>query len=93
MSIIVLDPTYGGGVAPFALSPRLATLKGKTVGVISNGKKGTGRLFEALRSQLIAQAGVAEVILRVKSNYSAPAEAEIMADAENWDAAFTGIGD
>lgn len=92
MSIEFLDPTYGGGAPDFALAPRLDSLEGKTVGVISNGKKGSGRLFAALREQLMA-AGAADVVLRVKSNYSGPADDDIVEDAKSWDAAFTGIGD
>ncbi len=92
MSIEVLDPTYGGGAAAFALAPRLGTLKGKTVGVISNGKRGTRPYFAALERMLLKE-GAARVVLHTKSNYSAPADAHIMAEVPEWDAAFVGIGD
>ncbi|MCA8929292.1 MAG: hypothetical protein KDC18_14590 [Alphaproteobacteria bacterium] len=92
MTIEVLDPTYGGGAAAFALAPRLGSLEGKTVGVISNGKRGTRPYFAALERMLLEQ-GAARVVLRTKSNYSAPADAPIMAEAADWDAAFVGIGD
>jgi hypothetical protein len=91
MAIEVLDPTYGGGAAAFALAARLDTLRGRTVGIVSNGKRGTRPFFAALEQQL-ALAG-ASVVWHTKSNYSAPAEAAIMADAGRWDAAFAGIGD
>ena len=93
MNIEVLDPTYGGGAAAFALAGRLETLRGKTVGIISNGKKGTKPFFAALEKELREAVGVAQVVLLTKGNYSAPAEQEIMAQAATWDAAFTGIGD
>lgn len=93
MSIEVLDPTYGGGGRAFQRAPRLPSLQGKTVGLISNGKKGTVRFFAALERELIQTHGAAQVILRTKSNYSAPADAPIMEEARGWDAAFTGIGD
>jgi hypothetical protein len=92
MSIEVLDPTYGGGTAAFALAPRLDSLKGKTVAVISNGKRGTRPYFAALEQMLLEQ-GAARVVTHIKSNYSAPADAHIMAEASQWDAAFVGIGD
>jgi hypothetical protein len=92
MSFEVLDPTYGGGTAAFALAPRLGSWDGKTVGVISNGKRGTRPYFAALERVLLEQ-GVGRVVVRTKSNYSAPADAHIMAEAANWDAAFVGIGD
>ncbi len=68
------------------------SLKGKTVGIISNGKKGTRPYFTALEKYL-QQAGAARVVWHTKANYSAPAEASITADIQNWDAAFAGIGD
>jgi len=37
--------------------------------------------------------GVAEVVRRIKSNYSAPADKYIVEEAENWDAVVAGIGD
>ena len=92
MSIEVLDPTYGGGAAAFALAPSLDSLKGKTVAVISNGKRGTRPYFAALEQMLLEQ-GAARVVTHIKSNYSAPADAHIMAEASQWDAAFVGIGD
>ena len=91
MTLEVLDPTYGGGANAFALAGRLDTLKGKTVGIISNGKRGTRPFFDSLENYLAAEG--ATVVLHTKSNYSAPAEAPIVADIKNWDAAFTGIGD
>ena len=37
--------------------------------------------------------GVAEVIVRVKSNYSAPADPAIVAEISRWDAVISGLGD
>ena len=37
--------------------------------------------------------GVAKVVSRTKSNYSAPADAPIVAEIRNWDAVISGIGD
>ena len=93
MGIQVLDPTYGGGGAAFQLAPRLPALAGKTVGLISNGKRGTRPFFDALERQLLEEHGVKAVDLRVKGNYSAPVEAAILAEVGHWDAAFAGIGD
>ena len=92
MSIEVLDPTYGEGATAFALAGRVPSLEGKTVGIISNGKKGTRPYFASLEKYL-EEAGAAKIVWHTKSNYSAPAEASITADVENWDAAFVGIGD
>ena len=93
MVLQVLDPT--NEVAPVVgrLAPRLASLAGKTVGVISNGKEGTTGFFAHLDRMLRQELGVAEVIRRVKSNYSAPADPDIVDELRRWHAVVTGIGD
>jgi len=93
MSIEFLDPTHEADTAVFAPPPRLATLAGTTVGVVSNGKYGTKQFFDAFERELLDRHGVAKVVRRIKSNYSAPADAGIMADAKEWDVLVAGIGD
>jgi len=93
VSIEFLDPTHESGAAPFSPAKRLTTLKGATVGIVSNGKKGTQPFFDAVERQLIERHGVAKVVRTTKSNYSAPAEAEIMTQTERWQALIAGIGD
>lgn len=93
MVIQVLDPTNETVPPLGAIAPRLATLAGKTVGFISNGKEGTKGFFGHLDRMLREDWGVADVIWRTKSNYSAPADPWIAAEIAGWDAAITGIGD
>ncbi len=93
MTIRVLDPTNERVAALGALAPRLATLEGKTVGFISNGKEGTKGYFGHLARMLKGEHGVADVVMRTKSNYSAPADAHIADEIRNWHAVVTGIGD
>ena len=93
MSYLVLDPSSEVAPPIIALAPRLATLAGKTVGFISNGKEGTQGFFTHLERALYDEFQVAQVIYRQKSNYSAPAEAAIITEAGAWDLAITGIGD
>ena len=93
MAIRVLNPTSESMVVAFEPAPRLQSLKGKTVGLISNGKEGTTGFFAHVDRLLRERYQVAEVILRTKSNYSAPAENEIIDDAKSWDLAITGLGD
>ena len=69
------------------------SLEGRTVGFISNGKEGTKAYFGHLGHMLKDELGVADVIMRVKSNYSAPADTWIAEDMRHWDAVVTGIGD
>jgi len=93
MSIEILDPTHEGASLDFAMATRLAGLGGATVGIISNGKVGTKPFFDAIERQLLDNYGVAQVVRRTKGNYSAPAEAELLREAEQWDALIAGIGD
>lgn len=93
MSIEILDPTHEGDSRDFALAPRLQTLKGKTVGIISNGKKGAKPFFNAMERELIERYGAAKVVRQTKSNYSAPADAKLLQEAAQWDALVAGVGD
>lgn len=93
MAVEVLDPTAEEDRNEPSLAPRLATLRGATVCLLSNGKSGTKGLFDHLERLLRDRWGVAEVVRRTKANYSAPAEDELMAQSSGWAAMFAGIGD
>lgn len=93
MAIEILDPAYEGTAADFVPAPRLATLAGATVAIVSNGKKGTPAFFDALAAALVGTHGVGEVVRLTKSSYSAPVEAALLNDAERWNALVAGIGD
>ena len=93
MTIEVLDPTYEGDTSSFKYAAGLKNLEGATVGIISNGKKGTFHFFNALEDLLKKKYKVGEVLRVVKKNYSAPAEEEIMEEVIKWDAAIAGVGD
>jgi hypothetical protein len=93
MSFTVLDPTAEKSAPLGERAPRLDTLAGKTVGFISNGKEGTKGFFAHLEKILKDEYGVADVVMRTKSNYSAPADAPIAEEIRNWDAVISGLGD
>jgi hypothetical protein len=93
MPLKVLDPTNETAPPLGEKAPRLASLAGKTIGVISNGKEGTQGFFAHLDRMLREEFGVAEVIRRTKSNYSAPADPDIVDEIRRWQAVVTGIGD
>lgn len=93
MSLQVLDPS-NETVPPLGQrAPRRASLAGKTVGIISNGKEGTVGFFNHLDHMLRDQFDVAEVVRRTKSNFSAPADPDIVDELRRWQAVVTGIGD
>ncbi len=93
MSIEILDPTHEGGSAAFSLAERVDTLEGATVAVISNGKRGVKPFFDVLETELVNHHGVAKVVRLTKSNYSAPAEPELLSKADEWQALIAGVGD
>lgn len=93
MPIDVLDPTHEGRFGGFAPAPRLATVEGIALGIISNGKKNTEPFFDAFEKTMRERFGVADVIRLTKRNYSAPAEPEIIGQAERWQALVSGVGD
>ena len=93
MTIRVLDPTAGQTPATGEPAPRLPTLKGKTVGFISNGKEGTKGYFAHVERLLRAELGVGNVVWRTKSNFSAPADRHIIDEIREWHAVVTGVGD
>ena len=93
MSIEILDPTHEAGSRDFVLARRLAALEGATVGIVSNGKQGTKRFFDAFAQGLVEDYGVADVVRLTKANFSAPAEPEILRQAAGWDALVAGVGD
>ena len=91
MILRVLDPTNETAPPLGEPAPRLDTLAEKTVGFISNGKEGTKSFFAHL--ERVHEFAVADVVTRVKSNFSAPADPDIVAEIGSWDAVVTGIGD
>lgn len=94
MTLTVLDPTHETLPVGGQLAARLGSLDGKTVGFISNGKEGTKGFFRHLDTLLREDYGVAKVVHRVKSSYSAPADAHILEEArDDWDAVISGLGD
>jgi hypothetical protein len=93
MTMLILDPTHEGAAPDFTPASRLESLAGTTIGVISNGKKSTKPFFDALERELIDNYGVAAVVRRTKSNYSAPADADILDEAKEWHALVAGVGD
>ena len=93
MRLQVLDPTNETKAAGVEPAVRPPSLQGKTVGFISNGKEGTKGYFAHLERMLREELGVADVVWRTKSNYSAPADAYIVDEIKRWHAVVAGVGD
>ena len=93
MTLRLLDPTNETKALAIEPAVRPPSLKGKTVGFISNGKEGTKSYFAHLERMLREDFGVGEVVWRTKSNFSAPADPHIVDEIKKWQAAVTGVGD
>lgn len=93
MTIRVLDPTHEVRPPVDQPAPRLISLRGTTIGFISNGKEGAKEYFTHLGRMLQEEHGVTRTIHRVKTNYSAPADRHIVDEIRSWHAVVTGIGD
>jgi hypothetical protein len=91
--ITVLNPTYQPVTVTSTRPPRPPTLRGATVGILSNGKVGTRTYFDHLERLIREQWDVGRVIRRTKSNYSAPAETALIEEAAEWEVMFAGVGD
>jgi hypothetical protein len=91
--IRVLDPSFEQERHVWEVAPRPATLIGTTVGIISNGKANTRPFFDHLERILREEWRVADVVRRTKSNYSAPAEPDLIDEAARWHVLFAGVGD
>ena len=89
----ILDPTYEELAATGVLAARPDTLEGATVGLLSNGKAGTRPFFDELERLVRERWGVSDVVRMTKTNYSAPADAELIAAAAKWAVMFAGVGD
>lgn len=93
MTFDVLDPTNEKSSSGTQLAPRLTSLTGKTIGIVTNDKEGTKGYFRHLDDLLRSELSVKDVVWRAKSNYSAPAGPQIVAEMRQWDAVVSGIGD
>jgi len=93
MPITFLDPTHENDFGGFLLAPRLESVEGIALGIISNGKKNTALFFDAFESALRKRYCFGDVIRVTKGNYSAPAEPEIISQSDHWQALVAGVGD
>ncbi|MBI2907508.1 MAG: hypothetical protein HYX92_07645 [Chloroflexi bacterium] len=73
MSIInVLDPRGELLEKPKKLAPRVSSLKGKVVGLISSGSGNSTEFMTRLGELLVEKEGVAEAIMRIKVSLALP---------------------
>lgn len=72
---------------------RLASLQGRTVGLLDNGKIRVRELLDHVEEMLRSQYGVAQVLRFRKPDASRPAPPEVMADLKRCEAIISAVGD
>ena len=89
----VLDPSWEVSFPGLLAAPRLSSLEGIDVALLSNGKAGVEPLFAHLEALLRRRWSVASVERATKGNYSAPAEPELVHRLARRRLVITGVGD
>jgi hypothetical protein len=94
MSFSVFDPTEGPTVKAFTPARRLASLGGRVIGILDNGKLRSDVLLREVQGLLRSEAGVTDfVIVRKASAYRPAPDVELNDLARRADAVVAGIGD
>ena len=93
MSLQVLDPTAEDAAVATTHAARLASLQGRTVGLLDNGKIRVRELFDHVEAILRAEYGVVHVIRLKKPDASRPAPADVVAEMKAADAVISAVGD
>lgn len=94
MGFPIFDPTVAPEGEGFEWAPRPASLEGKVIGLLDNGKARSDRLIEAVGDLLVREHGVARLVARKKPSPYRPAPEELLeALAKEADLVVTGIGD
>jgi hypothetical protein len=92
--LVVLDPTVEALPDSIGLSPRLETLAGARIGLLSNSKAGVSRFLDQLELVLSERYPGLEFIRDAKANASRPAPGEILDKlAADCTAVITAVGD
>ena len=92
--LTVLDPTVDALPDSIGLSPRLETLAGARIGLLSNSKNGVSRFFDQLEVVLRERYPGVETIRAAKPNASRPAPGDTLDTlAAECTAVITAVGD
>jgi len=90
----VYDPTASGPQRTLYRPAPLASLEGKTIGVLENGKLNAREMLQEVAVLFEERHGCSVRAIYSKQNASAPAPAAILAKAvEEVDFLLTGLGD
>ena len=88
------DPTTTGAKRRLARAAALASLEGRTIGILENGKLNAPEMLGEVAALFVARHGCRVHTLYSKSNASAPVAPAILARAvKEVDFLITGLGD
>jgi hypothetical protein len=88
------DPTSTGAERQLSRAAALASLEGKTIGILENGKLNAMEMLHEVADLFVQRQGCVIRAVYSKSNASAPAPSETLAKAvEEVDFLITGLGD
>jgi len=94
MGFTVFDPTDGPVVKAFTPAPRPASLAGKVIGILDNGKAKSDLLLREIQELLRSEEKVADFVMVRKASAYRPAPDEQLDDlARRAHAVVAGIGD
>lgn len=94
MSFTVFDPTDGPAPRAFTQADRPASLEGRVIGILDNGKAKSDLLLRGVQELLRTEAGVKDLfVLRKPSAYRPAPDEQLDELARRADAVITGIGD
>lgn len=94
MSFTVFDPTDGPAPQAFTKADRPASLEGKVIGILDNGKAKSDVLLRGVQELLRTETGIKDLlVLRKPSAYRPAPDEQLDELARRADAVITGIGD
>jgi hypothetical protein len=94
MTLTVFDPTEGPTAKAFTPALRPASLAGKVIGILDNGKARSDVLLREVQELLRSEAGVADfVLVRKASAYRPALDAQLDDLSQRAHAVVAGIGD
>lgn len=93
MSFEVMDPTAEREIVALKAAPPLLELRGRSVGLLDNGKYNVQTFCDHVESILREDYGVAHVVRAQKFNASAPADDQVLEQLSRCDAVISAVGD
>ncbi len=93
MPEVLVNPKPSGQIEKLTLADRPSSLRGKVVGLLSNGKPNGDAFLEAVGTLLIEEQAPARVERYRKSTWSRRAPEELLVEMDRCDVVITAVGD